>query len=288
MLDWSAVSLLERVPELRTAVVRHTVRDVVADKIATLIASGMLQVGDVLPSERDLAAALQVSRVTVRGGHQILSARGIIEVSHGVRQPRRLDRCRPGQDRAARAAPDQQLRHRGGARGAPPGRARRSSPTRPRASTRPSSLSCARPPGGAGRRRSTILSRFLISDREFHLAIYQACGNPVLADFVSDLYAYFMEHRRKAVSRPGAILRSVRDHEAILAALEARDPARVVARLRGPYRPHLPDNPIDHRRGGQEPAAIPDESVVTRTHARAGTKKPAARWAAIGGNDEET
>ena len=95
----------------------------------------------------------------------------------------------------------------------------------------------------------------------------------MLADFVSDLYAYFMEHRRKAVSRRGAILRSVRDHEAIVAALEARDPARVVAAFEVHIdRIHQTTRSIMER-GGQEPAAIPDESVVTPAHARAGAQE---------------
>src|SRR4051812_17911507 len=81
----SSLFVLEQVPELREAVVRRTVRDVVADKIAMLIAAGILEVGDVLPSERELATALQVSRVTVRGAIGILSAHGIIEVSQGSR-----------------------------------------------------------------------------------------------------------------------------------------------------------------------------------------------------------
>ena len=67
----------------------------------------------------------------------------------------------------------------------------------------------------------------MISDREFHFAIYRSCGNPVLADFVCDLYAHLMEQRRKAIALPGAIARSVGDHAAILAALRARDAERV-------------------------------------------------------------
>ncbi len=67
--------VLENTPELREAIVRRNVRDVVAEKIAMLIASGIFKVGDDLPSERDLAAALQVSRESVRGGVQILAAR---------------------------------------------------------------------------------------------------------------------------------------------------------------------------------------------------------------------
>lgn len=70
--------------------------------------------------------------------------------------------------------------------------------------------------------------RFLISDREFHLAIYHACGNQALADFVGDLYAYMMECRRHAVSQPNAIGISIGDHEAILDGLKRHDPEAVV------------------------------------------------------------
>jgi DNA-binding FadR family transcriptional regulator len=71
--------------------------------------------------------------------------------------------------------------------------------------------------------------RFLICDREFHSAIYGCSSNALLSDFVIGLYTYLMEHRRTAMSQPGAILRSFKDHSEILAGLRARDAAAVVA-----------------------------------------------------------
>ena len=47
------------------------------------------------------------------------------------------------------------------------------------------------------------------------MAIYRSSGNPLLADFVTDLYAFMLDHRRLAVSQPGAIEKSYRDHVAI-------------------------------------------------------------------------
>ena len=74
--------------------------------------------------------------------------------------------------------------------------------------------------------------RFLVCDREFHLAIYRACGNALLSDFVTDLYTYMMNHRRIAMSRPGAIDASYQDHAEIVAALKRRDRDAVIAAFR--------------------------------------------------------
>jgi DNA-binding FadR family transcriptional regulator len=218
-------STLTRLEELRTVVVRHTVREVVADKVATLIASGMLRVGDVLPSERDLAGALQVSRVTVRGALQALEARGIIAVSHGVRS--RVIRADVGSVRTGireqRLINSYDMDAVHAARLIVEMRVVADAATRMNGST----LALLRTALTTQKASLTDPVSFLISDREFHLTIYGRCGNPVLADFVGDLYSYMMEHRRKAVSRPEAIRQSVADHAAILAGLEAEDPDEV-------------------------------------------------------------
>ena len=219
--------MLEHVPELRDAMVRRNVRDIVADKVAALIGAGILQVGDVLPSERDLAAALQVSRETVRGGMQILATRGIIEVSHGartrvisadvgpatmgLREPKRINSYDIEAVHAARLLVER--------------------PVVAAAAVRIDDRTLGLLDDSLAAQRAAIDDpvRFLICDREFHLAIYRSSGNPALADFVSDLYTYMMEHRRKAVSQPGAILNSFADHAAIVAALRLHDPDAVVA-----------------------------------------------------------
>jgi DNA-binding FadR family transcriptional regulator len=75
------------------------------------------------------------------------------------------------------------------------------------------------------RRRSRRDSvRFLICDREFHLTVYYAAENRLLADFVANMYAHIMEQRKLVVSEAGVIERSLEDHRNILAALKVRDP----------------------------------------------------------------
>ncbi len=69
--------------------------------------------------------------------------------------------------------------------------------------------------------------RFLICDREFHLTIYYASPNRLLADFVVDLYTYMLDHRRIAMAQPGAIEKSLEDHRFIVRALKMRNPDAV-------------------------------------------------------------
>jgi DNA-binding FadR family transcriptional regulator len=222
-----ASPVLEHIPELRESVVRRNVRGIVADTLAALIADGVLQAGDLLPGERDLAAALQVSRETVRGGMQILATHGIIEVIHGartrvisadvgavatgLREPKRVNSYDIEAVHEARLLVERRVVAAAAARIDAPALDRLAD-----------SLA-------AQHAAMTDPVRFLICDRAFHFTIYRACGNRALADFVGDLYTYMMEHRRKAVSRPGAIRSSYDDHRRIVAALGAHDPDAVVA-----------------------------------------------------------
>lgn len=74
-----------RFPQLCGAIYKQTAKEMVRDKIVSLISSGVLQIGDELPSERELAEMLVVSRETVRGAIQRLAGEGIVQVSHGSR-----------------------------------------------------------------------------------------------------------------------------------------------------------------------------------------------------------
>ncbi|MPZ63850.1 MAG: GntR family transcriptional regulator [Propionibacteriales bacterium] len=56
----------------------------IVDQIVGLLRSGRLEAGDRLPSERQLAEAFGVSRVTVRDAIRVLQARGLMEVKVGV------------------------------------------------------------------------------------------------------------------------------------------------------------------------------------------------------------
>jgi DNA-binding FadR family transcriptional regulator len=223
------MELLTRLPGGETDIVKRTVKDQIADKLAYMVVSGLLQPGDELPSERALAGTLQVSRETVRAAIGVLQARGMLDVSQGARtrvvgpagqtlasSVRALAGLKDkGIDEVAeaRAQVEQQVVRLAAGRIADADLARlRELVTEQR-----------------GMLRDPVA--FQISDREFHTIIYTACGNALLRDFVSDLYDYALDYRRQAMTRKGAIAQSVEDHDRIVAALATRDPARAQAAL---------------------------------------------------------
>jgi len=208
-------------PTFREAIVKHSLTNAISEKILSLIASGILQAGDALPSERELADALNVSRAAVRGGLQNLAARGILDISQGART--RVRRCDIGSVTigiaTARAidAYDIESVH-----------AARILVERQVVSDAACNMDARRIAlldALLDAQKNTLDDpvRFLICDREFHAAIYRASTNRLLADFCTDLYTYMMEYRRKAMSRPGAIAVSYADHVTIVETLRSRD-----------------------------------------------------------------
>ena len=220
-------SLIAQAPYLRADVARRTVRERISDKLASLIASGILHVGDELPSERELASLFAVSRESVRGAIQTLSAQGVVEVSQGARTrvvSQKIDTLKIGvtSPSAINSYDLESVHH---------ARLLVERAVVAEAATRIDDATLARLAQSLAIQKHTMRDpvHFLICDREFHLAIYRSSRNPLLADFVIDLYTFMLDHRRTAVSQPGAIEKSYRDHVAIYDALCARDPEAVVA-----------------------------------------------------------
>lgn len=210
-------------------VARQSMKDRIAGKLAALIGSGALTVGDVLPAERDLAAGMGVSRETVRGALLILSTRGILSVVQGARTTVASADVgelglteMPPAGVAAYALDDvHEVRLLIEARVARLATER----TSEAALNRLEALTAAQ------ERAGDDPVRFLVSDREFHTSLYRACGNAVLADAATTLWSYQLDHRRRAVARPGAIATSIAEHRAILSALRARDAAAAEAAI---------------------------------------------------------
>jgi len=220
-------ALFVPLPDMRGSIVKRTVKEQISEKLASHIASGILQVGDELPGERELAAAFAVSRESVRSAIQDLASRGLVEVSQGARTRvvSAEGAARQPGFATAGALNGYDLRSVHGARLL----AERAVVAE--AAERIDGATLARLDASLAAQKHCLEDpvRFLICDREFHFAIYRCAANPLLSDFVMGLYSYLMEQRRTAMSQPGAILRSYKDHTEIMAGLRARDAATVVA-----------------------------------------------------------
>jgi DNA-binding FadR family transcriptional regulator len=216
--------LLSRMPGGEKEIHKRTIKDQVADKLAYMIQTGLLQVGDELPSERELAATLEVSRESVRGAIGLLSARGMVDVSQGSRS------------RVAGLGGMSFAESMGALSGLKNKSVEEVTEAREEVEKQILKLAAARI-SKADVKRLELLVReqkymthdpvaFQISDKEFHSVVYAACGNSLLSDFASDLYDYALDLRRLALRKDGTIAQSVVDHEAIVRALSQADPIK--------------------------------------------------------------
>lgn len=220
------MKLITRIPGDTANITRRTVRDQISDKLAYMVHSGLLRPGDELPSERELASTLGVSRETVRAAIGQLQAWRMLEVSQGART-RVLGTGLVGVQDSVSTLRDRSPEEVAEARVAVELQVVR--------------LAAGRiTPGQLKRLDGLVVDqgamvndpvRFQISDQEFHEVLYRACGNGLLADVVFDFYGYALEYRRSALQRPGAIARSVREHQAIVAGLKSGDPEVAVAAM---------------------------------------------------------
>jgi DNA-binding FadR family transcriptional regulator len=209
--------------------------DIVVESIRQMIVDGRLRPGDRLPVEKDLAAALGVSRNPLREGVRALSMMGVLETrqgdgtyvtaldssmllapmgfvvdlhhasgAHHLHVVRRVLETEAAglaaQQIAAEslAAADELLRHN------------------------EAELALEQP------NHETVIE----NDITFHRIIAEAAGNPVLAALIDALGGRTMRDRlRRSISQPGADETAHREHLSILAALTTQDSDRARTRM---------------------------------------------------------
>jgi DNA-binding FadR family transcriptional regulator len=209
---------------IKAGLSKRTIREQVGQRIAAMVQSGLLRAGDELPSERDLASTLEVSRETVRGAIQMLAAVGMVEISQGsrTRVTGTVD-FRLG-DRAWGGGPKRSAQEVYEARRLV------ELPIVRLAVERIDATGVLRLKRlvEAQREMTGDPVRFQISDAEFHDVIYRAGGNPLLADFLHEMYSFGLEFRRKVLLGDNAVRRSVEDHLRIVTAFEQGNQAAAV------------------------------------------------------------
>jgi DNA-binding FadR family transcriptional regulator len=244
----------------------HRLYRQIADQLSALIASGEFVEGARLPSERDLAMQLGVSRPSVREALIALEIEGKVEVRVGagiyVSAPRPVAVADPTTEGQG---PFELLRARWLIEGEIAAEAARNGVAE--------DVEVVRAAVTEMQRRQRQRRESDAADRDFHLGIARAAHNSALVSVVQDLWdkgrgAIWkrMEHHFLTPELRAATLR---DHQAVLQALESRDArgARVAMRQ------HLERVDREFTRGWEllkerDSATLPVEPVSTVRPAR--------------------
>lgn len=216
---------------------RKTFSRKVVEHIKELLSSGQLKPGDKLPSERELAELMNVSRPTIREAFKILSAMGLLNIrqGHGVfvaDQSARLDnlasflfvhtdtihelfevRKMIETESAANAAK----------RGTSDFLEQIYETTR----------NCydqviVHQSFDSKEERDKFLSE---SDQQFHLTVAEAAGNEVVVRVMTNLIDLLRETRLQSMKIPGRVEQSLKEHMLIAEALKERDAALARQRM---------------------------------------------------------
>ncbi|HET6443257.1 MAG TPA: FadR/GntR family transcriptional regulator [candidate division Zixibacteria bacterium] len=194
---------------------------VVADYITDLIMSGELDEGDRLPSERELAEEMGVSRTVVREAIKLLRAAGLLRVRVGIGSFVTL--------------PSRNILEEPLSRFSTPEKRKIAELIELREAIEPPITALA-----AKNATSEDISKlelaieemqanlnnpheYIIADNVFHNTLAEATQNSLFQLIVHSIVDLLQESRRLAVSSPGAAKRSSYHHRQILEAVKARD-----------------------------------------------------------------
>jgi len=217
--------------------------DQVVEGITAMILDGRLGPGDRLPVEKDLAAALDVSRGSLREGVRALVVLGVLEARQGSGtyvttlapglgvRPLGLVLELQGLDHAVHMHEVRRLLETEAA-----GRAAvtaRATPERLGAAAAALAGAARLLADGLGDGDPTAAHEaFLDADLGFHRAVALAADNPVLAALVEALAGRTARHRlRRGLAQGGSVQLTQAEHEAILDAVLAGDPGRARVRM---------------------------------------------------------
>ena len=222
----------------------------IADRLCGLIRAGDYPPGSFLPSERDLAAALEVSRSSVREALIALEVLGIVDVRVGagmlvlrvpemdaaldiMTQVTRINLIEPDPelpvvlDLSAEIPPFAVLQAR---RLVEPETAALAAEN-----ASPAQIELLREALARNRRDNREGSRTNPGDRQFHIFIAQASGNPAYDILITLLLGHssgpLFRHLQRLYRLADMPFRSEEEHWEVLKAIEARDPNAARARM---------------------------------------------------------
>lgn len=199
----------------------------IADQVRQLIQIGPYPAGSRLPPERELAQTLGVSRPSLREALIALEIDGTIEIRMGSGIYVLSTSKAPPPGRSLGESPTELMQARAVIESAVIAKAA--------AAMTESSLSALGLIIETMRRDIAEGRKPIEQDRLFHLTIAEQAGNSVLAEIVANLFderhSPMSDHLRGRFETPQTWSEALLEHEAILAALEARDPLAAQATM---------------------------------------------------------
>ncbi len=199
------------------------VADVIADRLVTAIREGVLQPGDRLPTEAELAREFHVGRTSVREGLQKVRAYGLIESRKGsgafVTEAATEDPMAAFARWAARdpGGIEKLLEARVALETVAAGLAAA------RASEQDTAFLEERHRAHEAATEARDVGQMVRTDEAFHEQIFQVAGNQIVSRLYELLTPELTDLRRKTLSLPSAAARSTQGHAAIVEGVRRRD-----------------------------------------------------------------
>ena len=194
-------------------------------QIEESITRGVLKPGDQLPSERELAQQFGVSRTAVREAVRVLSEKGLVEAYSG-----RGTFITNGTSQVMRQSLD--LMTRIGQRHGSVHLAELREILEPGIAAlaairaEDAHLTAMREALGVMDRSRHDADAFIEGDLDFHLALAEAAGNPMILSLLDSIVGLLREQRMRSYFIQGGPERAQLYHKAILDAVEKHDPER--------------------------------------------------------------
>jgi GntR family transcriptional repressor for pyruvate dehydrogenase complex len=206
---------------------REQLPERIASRLLSLISERQLRPGDRLPAERELAAAMQVSRPSLREALRALAMVNIVEIRQGSGtyisslKPEllveHLDFVFALDDSTFTELLEARQMLEPSIAAAAAERATEEDLARLRACIEQAAAAVDDP------------EAFLEADLDLHAAITAAAHNQIMGRFMASLTRLGMASRRRTVALLGVRARSLRDHQALVDALLRRDAAAAFA-----------------------------------------------------------
>ena len=222
---------MESVSRKAFRVVRKTrVSEEITEQVRDLITSGRLKIGDRLPAERELAKILQVGRSTVREAIRAMESLGILE-------------ARPGEGTFLIANPADAQPDPITANAFKSWENQRKlfevrmviEPDLAALAARRASFPQILKMRETLQEQERLVKQGEIgieADTAFHFQLAEAAGNDVLLRIMENLMGLLRETREASLHTAGRTGRSLKQHKAVLRAIESRDPIAAESRMR--------------------------------------------------------